>query len=64
MIEERILMYAVRRCTMIYVRRFFDDDSKEKLKITSVCNKCQNFGKGDFYTLSIDRVSIYYQVII
>ena len=34
---------------------FFDDDSKEKLKITSVCNKCQNFGKGDFYTLSIDK---------
>lgn len=34
---------------------FFDDDSKEKLKITSVCNKCQNFGKGDFYTLFIDK---------
>ena len=34
---------------------FFDDDSKGKLKITSVCNKCQNFGKGDFYTLFIDK---------
>lgn len=36
-------------------KMFFDDDSKEKLKITSVCNKCQNFGNGDFYTLFIDK---------
>lgn len=34
---------------------FFDDDSKEKLKIRTVCNKCQNFGNEDFYTLFIDK---------
>lgn len=36
-------------------KTFFDDDSKEKLKITSVCNKCQNSKNGDFYTLFIDE---------
>lgn len=36
-------------------KMFFDDDSKEKLKITSVCNKCQNYGNRDYYTLFIDK---------